>query len=147
MSRARALLVAANDDFLQSVTDWLANDPQVGVVGRAHAGSEALAQVEALSPELVLVDVTLPDINGFELARQIKSRADAPFVVLVSFFDSQVLRLEAWSAGADGVVPKSEMTNRLKPLVADLLGRRGVKGRKQESVQRESPVPPHEVSE
>jgi len=126
MRRARTLLVASNDDFLESVTDWISRDPQLEVVGRAHTGSEALERVESLRAELVLVDVTLPDVSGFEVARRLKTRPDRPVVILLSFFDSQAVRHEAWVAGADGVLAKQEMTDSLTTLAGHLLQGRDV---------------------
>jgi DNA-binding NarL/FixJ family response regulator len=124
VSRARTLLVASNDDFLESVTDWVSRDARFEVVGRAHSGAQALDQIDPLNVELVLVDVTLPDMNGFEVARRIKARLGAPIVILLSFFDGQAVRHEAWLSGADGVVAKDEMTERLNTLAGDLLSRR-----------------------
>jgi DNA-binding NarL/FixJ family response regulator len=146
VSRARTLLVASNDAFLDGIDDWVARDPEIEVVGRAHSGSQALARVEALNADLVLMDVTLPDTSGFEVARRLKSQARAPLVVLLSFHDSQAARLEAWAAGADGFVPKSETTKCLTPLVGDLLRRRNT------GVREEIPgllirrVPPTDVT-
>ena len=124
MSRARTLLVGGNDVFLDGVVDWVARDAQFEVVGRAHSGSHALEQIEVLGAELVLMDVTLSDRSGFEVARCIKARTDAPLVVLLSFHDSQTARVEAWAAGADGFVAKSELTECLTPLLWDLLRQR-----------------------
>lgn len=118
------LLVGGNDSFLDGVVDWVGRDAQFEVVGKAHSGSQALERVEALSVDLVVMDVTLTDMSGFEVARRIKTRADAPLVVLLSFHDSHAARLEAWAAGADGFVAKSEITECLTPLVGDLLRQR-----------------------
>jgi DNA-binding NarL/FixJ family response regulator len=123
VNRARTLLVAVSDDLLDSVVAWLADDARIEIVGRAHSGSQALDSVESLRAEVVVVDVALPDISGFEVARRLKSRAQAPVVVLLSFHDSRAARLEAWAAGADGFVPQSETADRLIPLVGDLLRR------------------------
>lgn len=124
MSRARTLLVAVSDVFLDGVVDWVANDARLEVVGRAHSGLQALDCAASMRVELVLVDVTLPDISGFEVARRIKAVPDAPLVVLFSFHDSHAARQEAWSAGADGFVAKSETADCLLPLVGELLRRR-----------------------
>jgi len=118
------LLVAVNDVFLDGIVDWIARDARLEVVGRAHSGSKALKSLASLRGELVLVDVTLPDISGFELARRIKARPDAPLVVLFSFHDSHAARQEARAAGADGFVVTSEMAECLLPLVGGLLRRR-----------------------
>jgi len=77
VSGTRTLLVAASDAFLDGVVDWVADDPRIEIVGRAHSGESALEKIETLRAELVLVDVTLPDISGFELSRRLKSRRDA----------------------------------------------------------------------
>ena len=147
MSRARTLLVAVNDDFLDSVIAWVADDSRIEIVGRAHSGSQALESVESLRAELVLVDVALPDISGFEVARRIKSRPGAPVLVMLSFHDSRAARLEAWAAGADGFVPQSETADRLIPLVRDLLLQRKVGVRDEDSTIPTMRVPRTGVSE
>ena len=124
MTRTRTLLVGGNDAFLDGVGDWLAQEAQFEVVGRVHDGLLALARTEALRAELVLMDVTLPGMSGFEVARRIKAGADAPLVVLLSFHDSQAARLEAQAVGADGFVAQSETTECLTPLVENLLRQR-----------------------
>lgn len=140
-------MVAVNEVFLNAVANWVADDARIEVVGSAHSGSEALERVESLRAELVLVDVTLPDISGFEVVRRLKARPDGPLVVMLSFHDSRVEQLEAWAAGADGFVAKSEITECLTPLVGDLLRQRdsvvGVEG----SVISFTRVPPTEISE
>ncbi len=146
MSRARMLLVGGNDAFLDGVVDWVARDPQLEVVGREHSGSQALERIEALKVDLVVMNVTLTDTNGFEVARRIKAGADAPLVVLLSFHDSQAARLEAWAAGADGFVAKSEITECLTPLVGDLLRRRDFGAGKQGSDNSFKRIPPTDVS-
>ena len=95
-------------------------------MGRARSGAQALERVESLRAEVVLVDVTLPDTSGFEVARQIKSRPEAPLVVMSSFHDSRAVRLAARAAGADGFVPQSETAEGLLPLVGELLRQREV---------------------
>jgi DNA-binding NarL/FixJ family response regulator len=145
VSLARTLLVGSNDDFLDGVVDWMAQDTNFQVVGRAHSGTQAMVQLDALRADLVLVDVILPDMSGFEVARRMKAREDAPLVVLLSFYDTQAARLEAWAAGADGFVPQPETTMRLKPLVGDLFRQRAINAGEQVSLTR--PVRPEDVVE
>jgi len=147
VSRARTLLVGGNDVFLDGVVDWIAQDAQLEIVGRANTGAAALEQIEVLQVDLALVDVILPDMNGFEVSRRMKARTDAPLVVLLSFYDTQAARLEAWAAGADGFVPQSHTTTSLKPLVGDLFRRRAVTVREQGSVSSTTPVPPNDDAE
>lgn len=146
MSRTRTLLVGGNDVFLDGVAEWVSRDAQFEVVGRAHSGSAAVERVESLQVDLVVMDVTLPDVSGFEIARRIKVRPGAPLVVLLSFHDSQAARLEAWAAGADGFVAKSEVTECLTPLVGELLRQRSHGAGEQGSVISFKRVPPTDLS-
>lgn len=128
-SRVRVLLVSVTDEFTGGLAEWLTEGDSSGeqfvVAGRLRTGAETLECLGSLGVDLILADVTLPDMSGFELARRVKAGPDAPLVVLLSFHDSQTARFEAMSAGADGFVPTSETTECLIPLVGDLLRRRG----------------------
>ena len=124
VSRVRTLLVDDNDDFLDGLAAWLTHDPQVEIVGRAHSGREAIERVVQLTPDLVLMDVSMSEINGFEAARKIKTDAGAPAVILMTFHDSHAARLEAWAAGADSFLAKSEITGRLTVMIEDLFRQR-----------------------
>lgn len=146
MNRARTLLVAANVDFLESVADWLDRHPLLEVVECAHSGEEAMQLLGPSRAEIVLMDVTLPDTSGFHVATEIKSRPGAPLVVLLSFFDSKAFRLRAWAAGADGIVLKSEMTERLTPLVTEVLGKRPVEARSNLPTESTTRAMPADVS-
>jgi DNA-binding NarL/FixJ family response regulator len=147
LSRTRTLLIGGNAALLDGIVDWVANDAHFEIVGRVHSGSAAIDRIEALRAELVLINVSLPDMSGFEVARRIKARADAPLVVLLSFHDSQAARLESWAAGADGFVAQSEITGQLRSLLGDLLRKRDLGDESQDSVVPFKRVPPPDVSE
>jgi len=93
--------VGGNDDGLDGVVEWITHEPGIEVVGRAHDGLGALDLSESLRAELVLADVTLPDMSGFDLMGRIKALPWAPLVVLLSFHDSKTARDEARATGAD----------------------------------------------
>lgn len=121
MSRIRVLLVDANDDFLDSLSAWIQRCPRLQVVGRAHSGSEAIERTGRLLPDLLLMDAALPDLNGFEVTRRIKSRPDAPLIVLMVFHGSRAARERALAAGADECMSKTETTEWLLPELEKLL--------------------------
>jgi DNA-binding NarL/FixJ family response regulator len=81
------------------------------VVGEAENGAGALAAVKRLLPQLVLLDVRLPDIDGFEVVqRLLDADGDVPQIVLVSSHDSTDLGEAIGASGARGFIPKSELT-------------------------------------
>jgi len=145
LNRVKTVLVGGNDVFLDGVVDWVAGDTRLDIVARTNTGAHALELIEALGADLVLMDVTLPDMSGFEVTRRIAAQAGGPLVILLSFHDSHVARLEAWAAGADGFVGKSEITESLTPLVGDLLRQRETRAGEQGSVQPFKQVPPTDL--
>lgn len=80
------------------------------VVGEAADGRSAVETANALSPSLLLVDVQLPDIDGFEVARRVAERGSAPAVVLISARDAGSYRRRLRSTTACGFLPKSELS-------------------------------------
>ncbi len=118
--RIRVLLVDDSDAFLNVEERWLSKDPRVQIVGRAHSGQEAVEHVTRLSPDLVLMDVTLPDMNGLEAARKINAKPGAPRIVLVTVETNEEFRTEAEAIKVDGYVAKAEMSSDLLPLLQRL---------------------------
>ena len=87
------------------------------VIGEAGDGASGLALVRELEPELVLLDVSLPDTSGFELARRLARGSTE--VVLVSSRDGADYGTHAAESGARGFIPKDELSGRS---LARLLG-------------------------
>ncbi len=85
-------------------------EPGIEVVGEAADGVSALEAVVALKPALVLLDVQLPDIDGFEVTRRLGANGNAPAVILVSSRDSGDYGTLAEESGALGFVAKSELS-------------------------------------
>jgi DNA-binding NarL/FixJ family response regulator len=83
------------------------------VVGEADSGEQATELVAALGPQLVLMDINLPGINGIEATRRISSSRPAPMVVLVSTYEADDLPIDAESSGALAYVHKERLTPQL----------------------------------
>ncbi len=109
----RVLLVDDDPVFLQSAARLLAPEAGFTVVGRARSGAEAIEQAGALSPDLVLMDVEMPDMDGLETTRRLKALPLPPRVLLVSIYDSEARRFDAAAAGANGYIGKWELPWRL----------------------------------
>jgi DNA-binding NarL/FixJ family response regulator len=80
------------------------------VVGEAPDGLTAIKAVHELQPQMVLLDVQLPDIDGFEVAARITANGSAPAVVLTSSRDFDDLGPLGDSAQVRGFIPKSELS-------------------------------------
>jgi DNA-binding NarL/FixJ family response regulator len=111
------LVVDESEAFLASTLLWMAERPDLRLVGTARNSIEALAAVDRLSPDLVIVEALLPGIDGFHLARELKSRTNPPRVLLVTFHASAAARDEASAAGADGFLAKYDFSDELEAIL------------------------------
>ena len=123
LAGVRVLLVGQNDDYWDGLCSLLREDCSLKLVGRAHSAAEALERAHQLDPDLVLMDVSLPDGSGFEMAWQLKSFPKPPRVLLLTFHMSHAAEAQALAAGADGCLAKSEIPHRLLISIATLLER------------------------
>jgi DNA-binding NarL/FixJ family response regulator len=88
------------------------------VVGEAADGASALTEAGRLQPEVVLLDVQLPDIDGFDVAARLTGNENSPVVILVSSRDSSDFGPLVTRSGARGFVPKAELSgDRLQELL------------------------------
>ncbi|WP_119066537.1 response regulator [Aggregatilinea lenta] len=105
-SRIRVLLVDDHQMVRQGLIFFLSTQPGIEVVGQAASGEEALALVQALSPDVVLMDIVLPGLDGIEALHQIgKTHPSTDVIVLSSFIDDTKLK-QAIQAGAAGYLMK-----------------------------------------
>jgi DNA-binding NarL/FixJ family response regulator len=87
------------------------------VVGEAGDGAAALARARELAPQVVLLDVQLPDIDGFDVAARLTGGEDGPVVVLTSSRDGADFGPLIERSGARGFIPKGELSgDRLRAL-------------------------------
>ena len=105
-SSVGVVTVDDHDAFRRSIRDVIDATPGFELLGEAASGEAALALVAELCPELVLVDVRMPGMDGFETARHLRSVQPAATVILVSSDD--VAEPVCGSCGAAAFVPKRE---------------------------------------
>ena len=93
------------------------------LVGTATSGGQALRQVSALSPDLVLMDVHLPGLNGIQATQYIKQREHPPVVVIISSDARPITSEMTQKAGADGFLNKEEdLPHRLMSVLEGIFG-------------------------
>jgi DNA-binding NarL/FixJ family response regulator len=116
----RVLLVDDNENFLETLTGFVKTFPSVEIVGRAGSGENAVKLVSKLKPDLVLMDVAMPGISGFETTRLLKSFENPPRILLLSFSDTPEYRNESVKAGADGYLAKTDISSGLLRTISSI---------------------------
>jgi two-component system, NarL family, response regulator NreC len=107
MMSIRVLLVEDHTLVRSGVRSLLEASNEVQVIGEAANGREAVDLSRQLSPELVLMDVAMPELNGIEAARQIRAAQPDVRVVMLSMHEDQQYVFESLKAGANGYVLKA----------------------------------------
>ncbi|MGW0202671.1 response regulator [Nonomuraea sp. NPDC003201] len=101
------VLIADDQGMVRTgFTVFLSGQPDIEVVGEAANGREAVERASALRPDVVLMDVRMPVMNGLEAARELLSRDKAPKVLILTTFDLDDYVYEALRAGASGFLLK-----------------------------------------
>lgn len=106
MSRIRLLLVDDHEVVRRGLRMLLENELDLLIEGEAGDGRQALELVEKLKPDVVIMDITLPDITGIDATRQIKAIYPDVAVVALTIHEDQQYFFEMLQAGASGYVPK-----------------------------------------
>ncbi|MBI4786834.1 MAG: response regulator transcription factor [Chloroflexi bacterium] len=115
MSKIRVLVADDHTIVREGVRLLLDAQPDIEVVGEAADGQQALAQVRALGPEVVLMDIAMPGLNGLEATRTIKHEFPHIHVIALTMYESDEYFFQVLNAGASGYVLK-------KAASADLVG-------------------------
>jgi DNA-binding NarL/FixJ family response regulator len=105
----RSILIVDDDERFRGITRRLLETEGFDVVGEAQDGEAALAAARELEPDVVLLDIHLPDIDGLEVAERLAA-TNGQAVVLTSTRDESDFGPALHSSGARGFVPKSELS-------------------------------------
>ncbi|MGD0469675.1 MAG: response regulator transcription factor [Terriglobales bacterium] len=128
-SSIRALVVDDFEPFRRFVCSTLEQIPDLQVIGEALDGLEAVQKAQELKPDLILLDIGLPTLNGIAAARQIRELSPASKIIFVSVESEPDLVQAAFSLGALGYVSKTRVESDLLAAVdAVLEGRQFLSG-------------------
>ncbi|MFQ5459695.1 MAG: response regulator, partial [Anaerolineae bacterium] len=111
----RTRLIIADDHVMvrEGLVALLEEQPDIEVVGQATTGTEAVALVRTKGPELALVDITMPDMNGLMATRAIKAESPATEVLILTMHEEESMFFEALRSGAGGYVLKGSGSDEL----------------------------------
>lgn len=109
MAPAPITVMTADDHpvFRQGIASVLASDPGFQLVGEASGGHEALALYLRLRPDLVLMDIRMPDLDGVETTQRIRQTCPHAAIVMLTTYEGDALVMRAMRAGAAGYLLKS----------------------------------------
>ena len=106
MSEIRLLLVDDHEVVRTGLRMLLESQADMVIVGEASTGSQAIAMAQELSPQVVVMDITLPDISGIEATRRLKQLFPEMAIVALTIHEDEQYFFEMLKAGATGYVPK-----------------------------------------
>lgn len=115
------VLVAEGYRFLRDLYEQLLSaDPNVRCIGSTGTGREALRLARELVPDVLILDISLPDANGLEITRALKATCPTIRVVVLGDEDSEEYRAAATASGASAYMHKKGMIEQLVPLIRSL---------------------------
>ncbi|PIV28115.1 MAG: DNA-binding response regulator [Anaerolineae bacterium CG03_land_8_20_14_0_80_58_20] len=106
MSRTRVLLADDHALFREGLAGIIASQPDLEVVGEANDGLEAVVKAQELKPDLILMDVQMPGMDGLEATRQIKQALPETVIVMLTVRGDDEMLFEALKNGAQGYLLK-----------------------------------------
>ncbi len=120
MKAIRVLVVEDQPKILRNQLKLLSTFDEIEVVGTAPSGENALEQVQELDPDVILLDLGLPGIDGIEVTRQVKSSSPEVEILIFTIFDEEDRVLEAIKAGASGYLLKGTEAGRIVDAIKEV---------------------------
>ena len=121
MKTARVLIVDDHEIFRRGLRALLESSSEWQVCGEAVDGMDAVEQCKILKPDIVVLDVSMPRLNGLEAARLIRKEIPMPQIVIITQHDSPQIRSAALEAGAGAFVTKSAVASELVSALRNLI--------------------------
>ncbi|UCG19917.1 MAG: response regulator transcription factor [Deltaproteobacteria bacterium] len=121
--REKGKIVIAEDHTIlrEGLRALLSSQEDLDVVGEAEDGREAIRQVEELAPDLILMDLSMPKMNGVEAIREIRRRVPETKILALTVHKAEEFIVEVLQAGADGYIPKDASSNELMMAIKSVL--------------------------
>lgn len=109
----RILLVDDHEIVRRGVLLLLSAEKSLQVCGEAVDGREAIQKAQELRPDAIVIDISMPNVDGLEASREIRRNLPAAKIVILSQHNSPEMKKQAFAAGADEYVEKSAVSSEL----------------------------------
>ncbi len=113
----RVLIADDQALFARALEALLADDDEVEVIGHAKNGAEAVELADAEHPDVILMDISMPLMDGLEATRELRSHGSDARVVMLTESDLRADTVRAKRAGADAYVPKTHIAAGLRDAI------------------------------
>ena len=120
MPKIRVLIADDHRLFAEALEAFLSNDERIEVVGMARDGEEAVMLARAKSPDVILMDIAMPKVDGVEATKQIRSNGGRPCVLMLTGSNSTGDVARAREAGASAYVTKDRIASQLIDAIVEL---------------------------
>jgi DNA-binding NarL/FixJ family response regulator len=125
MEQTRIILADDHPVYRVGLRALLEREPGFRVIGEAHDGLEAVRAVHRLNPDVLILDLTMPGMNGMQVTREVKLRSTRTQIIIVSMHSGEQDIAEAFRRGADGYVLKDTHAGEVVKAVREVMaGRR-----------------------
>jgi DNA-binding NarL/FixJ family response regulator len=121
MSPIRILIADDHEIFRRGLRSLLESHAEWEVCGEAIDGQEAVERVKELNPDVVVLDITMPRLNGLEATQMIRNEAPRSKVVILSQHETSLMRQAALNVGASAYVTKSEVSRELMMAIEEMI--------------------------
>lgn len=121
MSATTIILAEDHHIVLQGLRVLLETEPDFQIVGEAVDGLQAVELVEQMQPDVVIVDLMMPGLNGLEVTRLVRQRSTRTKIIILSMHDNEAYVVEALSSGAVGYVLKKSSAADLVKAVREVM--------------------------
>ncbi len=113
MNPIKVFLVDDHRIFLEGLVRLIQDHPSMKIIGTARDGRETLKQIQALQPDVVLMDISMPNLNGLEATRLIKQASPKTKILILSMHENDEFLKRALKAGAVGYLLKDSSADEL----------------------------------
>jgi DNA-binding NarL/FixJ family response regulator len=103
-----------------TLRNWLTLEPDLKIVGEAEDGAQAVEMAHALKPDVLVMDVKMPHMDGIEATGKLHEVGSSSKVVLISLYDDAETRTRSEASGAAAFLPKDKIEDHLLPTIRSL---------------------------